>query len=86
MTEDHAFSVQFGGGPPFINNSNIPIMPLHNAHFGWVFYAHVVKLANTPDLGSGAERFVGSSPTMGTIFKRILYEENQTSKEVDETT
>lgn len=28
--------------------------------------AQVVKLVDTPDLGSGAERCVGSSPILGT--------------------
>ena len=31
------------------------------------FYAQVVKLVDTPDLGSGAARCVGSSPILGTL-------------------
>ncbi len=30
-----------------------------------VYPAQVVKLVDTPDLGSGAERCVGSSPILG---------------------
>jgi hypothetical protein len=32
-----------------------------------VFFADVVKLVDTPDLGSGAARRVGSSPSIRTI-------------------
>ena len=31
--------------------------------------AQVVKLVDTPDLGSGAVRCVGSSPILGTFFR-----------------
>jgi hypothetical protein len=34
--------------------------------------AHVVKLADTSDLGSDAVRCVGSSPSMRTFFNRFL--------------
>ncbi len=33
------------------------------------FFAQVVKLVDTPDLGSGAARHVGSSPILGKIVK-----------------
>lgn len=45
-----------------------------------VLYAQVVKLVDTPDLGSGAVRCVGSSPILGTLpnvlsemFKRSAF-------------
>ncbi len=34
----------------------------------FLFYADVVKLADTPDLGSGAARRGGSSPLIRTII------------------
>ena len=34
----------------------------------------MVKLANTPDLGSGAERFKGSSPFSSTMVSGRLSE------------
>ncbi len=34
------------------------------------FIAHVAKLADAPDLGSGAARHGGSSPSMGTNKNR----------------
>lgn len=35
-------------------------------------HADVVKSVDTPDLGSGAERRVGSSPTIRTNFERLF--------------
>lgn len=32
------------------------------------FHAQMVKLVDTPDLGSGAARCVGSSPILGIFF------------------
>ena len=41
------------------------------------FFADVVKLVDTPDLGSGAERCAGSSPSIrtenGLVDKRDLF-------------
>jgi hypothetical protein len=34
----------------------------------YYFFARVVKLADTPDLGSGAVRREGSSPSPSTIY------------------
>jgi hypothetical protein len=34
--------------------------------------AQVVELVDTPDLGSGTERYVGSSPILGTLSWSIL--------------
>ena len=33
-----------------------------------IINADVVKLVDTPDLGSGAERYAGSSPSIRTIL------------------
>lgn len=35
--------------------------------------AQVVKLVDTPDLGSGAARCVGSSPILGISSSRFLF-------------
>ena len=32
-------------------------------------FAQVVKLVDTPDLGSGAARYVGSSPILGIVLR-----------------
>jgi hypothetical protein len=34
------------------------------------YHADVVELVDTPDLGSGAERYAGSSPSFRTIVER----------------
>ncbi len=36
------------------------------------FFAQVVELVDTPDLGSGAVRYVGSSPILGNFFSVVL--------------
>ena len=37
-----------------------------------IINADVVKLVDTPDLGSGAERYAGSSPSIRTIFRSLF--------------
>ena len=37
------------------------------------FHARVVELVDTPDLGSGAARCEGSTPSSGTIFSLSLF-------------
>ena len=39
--------------------------------FIYAGYAHVVELVDTPDLGSGAARRGGSSPSMRTMMNQI---------------
>lgn len=37
-----------------------------------IIHAQVVKLVDTPDLGSGAVRCVGSSPILGIFLEHLL--------------
>lgn len=43
----------------------------------------MVKLVDTPALGAGAERRVGSSPTQGTILKNMKVENIKVEKLID---
>ncbi len=42
------------------------VKALHLIDLLIIFFAQVVELVDTPDLGSGAARYVGSSPILGT--------------------
>ena len=58
------FGLKFGDPVKFILHG------LLSCYKGLTFAAAVVKLVDTPDLGSGVERRGGSSPSSRTIYFR----------------
>ena len=56
-----------------IDISDLPKIP-GKAYTG--YSAQVVKLVDTPDLGSGAARCVGSSPILGNFLKSKVRMQN----------
>ena len=50
-----------------------PLVMTRFISHSWFPYAGVVELADTPDLGSGAARFGGSSPPSRILFNLRLF-------------
>ncbi len=73
------FAVEFGHPHSFSATRTLVdlgprgVFPIPSGIIVWLRRAVVAKLVDAPDLGSGAERHLGSSPSDGTILTYPSY-------------
>ena len=59
-----------------LGSSNLPHGRIQSITGLIVIYAYLEKLVNSPNLNFGAERLVGSSPTVSNFHKNFVRGEN----------